>query len=243
MLYSCIVIDDEQSAIFHLTELVTQVPDLDLRGTFTSLPEAKEWLVTNGEVHIVFLDIEMPLLDGLAGVEMLKGWYKRLIYVTAHEQYAVQAFKHRAIDYLVKPVSLEDLVLSLDKMIDTLALSQKEQLIRMHTRFVTNYQGKFEGLRLEDIHYIVADGDYVRVHTAEKRHILHITLKKIHADLLPLIPLRQISRSHLVSLTFVKDFFKDELTLKNQETLKVTSTYRQKLLNDMRFLSYGGKRS
>lgn len=243
MLYTCIIIDDEGSAIFHFEEIVAQAPQLMLLRSFTSLLDAKLWLQKNGEVHIIFLDIEMPLIDGVTGTEMLRGWYKRLIYVTAHEQYAAKAFGLGASDFLIKPVTTDKLVLSLDRMTTDIAISREEQLLRVRSRFINTYQGKLTALALEDIQYISADGDYVQVHTADQKHTLHVTLKQIHADLLPLIPLRQISRFHLVSLEFVESILGDKITMKNDDKLVVTGTYRQKFLNDVRFLSYGGKRS
>lgn len=242
MFLTCIIIDDEEHALFQLQEAIDAVPELKLLKLFTSVPAAKQWLLENGRVHIVFLDIEMPLIDGLVGVEMLQGWYKRLVYTTAHTEYAAKAFELKAADYLIKPINPQKLIRCLDKLVEGAALSQEEKLMRVHTRFIANYQGKFKGLATEDIQYILAEGDYVTVYTEQGKHTLHISLQRIYEDLIDLIPITQIHRSTLISLRFIEDHFGNTVTMKDGKKLEVGRTYKKAFLNELRFLSYGSKR-
>lgn len=242
MFLTCIIIDDEEHALFQLQEAIDAVPELKLLKSFTSVQAAKQWLLENGPVHLVFLDIEMPLIDGLVGVEMLQGRYKRLVYTTAHTEYAAKAFELKAADYLIKPVNPQKLIRCLDKLVEGASLSQEEKLMRVHTRFIANYQGEFRGLATEDIQYILANGDYVTVYTKQGKHTLHIRLQKIYEDLIDLIPITQIHRSTLISLDFLENYFGDTVTMKDGKKLEVGRAYKKAFHNELRFLSYGSKR-
>jgi len=243
MLYNCIIIDDEESAIFQATETIDQIPELNLLTTFRNVVDAKSWLLQHGPVHLILLDVEMPALDGITGAELLHNHTKRLVFLTAHQQYAFKAFQVHAHDYLQKPLTILRVYEMLDQWLADAAIGHGELLARTHMRFAKDYQGKFSGIQIADIQYIEAMANYVVVHTTDARHTLRLTLKEIYQDLLPLIPIMQTGKSHLVCLEYIDNILGNTLTLRNGKTLQIGHKYLKTLMNEFHWLSYTEKKS
>ena len=113
----CIIIEDEPLAVKVLTDYVAQVPFLQLEGSFKDAILATEWLRTN-EVHLIFLDIHLPKLKGMA---FLKTLVKKpaVIITTAYHQYAVEGFDLDVTDYLLKPIEFERFLIAVNKVRET----------------------------------------------------------------------------------------------------------------------------
>ena len=109
----CCVIDDEPLASQLIASYVEKTPSLQLVGAYSSAQDAIKTIL-NGQVDIVFLDIQMPQINGLEFAKILTN-NCRVIFTTAYEQYAIQGFKVDALDYLLKPVSYDDFLASIEK--------------------------------------------------------------------------------------------------------------------------------
>ncbi|HBH09453.1 MAG TPA: DNA-binding response regulator, partial [Rikenellaceae bacterium] len=107
---SCIVIDDEPLAVRLMESYVTKTPFLSLKGSFTSGTSAYSFIQDN-PVDLLFCDIQMPNLSGMELSRMLPE-KTRIIFTTAFSEYAVEGFRVRALDYLLKPVSYDDFLSS-----------------------------------------------------------------------------------------------------------------------------------
>lgn len=110
---SCIIIDDEPLARELLKSYVEKTPVLSLKGSFESAAEAVKTVI-DGNIDIIFLDINMPMLNGIEFAGIIPK-STRIIFVTAYDQYALQGFKVNALDYLLKPVSYSDFMTSVGK--------------------------------------------------------------------------------------------------------------------------------
>ena len=124
MSYTCIAIDDEFPATQVIESLVNKIPDLFLLKSFTKAKEALEYL-NNNEVDIIFLDIQMPDLNGLEFVQSLRKRHK-IILTTAYDQYALEGFNLDVIDYLLKPFSFDRFVVALNKAIKQIEFEKEE---------------------------------------------------------------------------------------------------------------------
>ena len=131
MIMSCIVIDDEPHAIDELCELIAQVPHLNLVESFSDARQAIAYLQEAKHIDIIFSDISMAVLNGIEAAEILNNYCHFLVYVTAHRNFAPEAFQAKADGYLLKPVSymsftqkVEDLSL---KYQDIIKLQRDEQ--------------------------------------------------------------------------------------------------------------------
>ncbi len=124
MSINCIVIDDELPAINQMEEYISRIPFLTNLGSFDNAIEPLNFLKSN-HVDLIFLDIEM---EGFTGLQLIKTLRNKpnIILTTAYDQYAIEAFNLSVIDYLLKPISFERFLQSVDKVFDLLSDKSKE---------------------------------------------------------------------------------------------------------------------
>ena len=219
----CLIVDDNQLARMAMKQLVSQIQMLELVAECSDAMEAYNYL-NSGQVDLLFLDIEMP---GMTGIELTKklGIKKPLIiFTTAKTDYAVEAFELNVVDYVVKPVSTARFLQAVEKATE-IYNSNKTDEAREFVFVKDN--GILKKLNVEDILYLEAMGDYVKVHTSQKFHVLHSTLKSIEEKLPPNKFLR-IHRSYIVALQKI-DFIQDGIISIGKATMPVAETYKSAL--------------
>jgi len=222
----CLIVDDNQLARMVMKQLVSQVQILELVAECNDAMQAYNYL-NNGQVDLLFLDIEMP---GMTGIELTKKLGNKrplIIFTTAKTDYAVEAFELNVIDYIVKPVSLARFLQAVEKAKETLESNKQEVKIEAKEFVFVKDNGILKKLNLDDILYLEAMGDYVKVHTAQKFHVLHSTLKSIE-EKLPLNKFLRIHRSYIVSIQKI-DFIQDGIISIGKSTIPVAETYRSVL--------------
>ena len=222
----CLIVDDNQLARMAMKQLVNQVQMLELVAECNDAMQAYNYL-NNGQVDLLFLDIEMP---GMTGIELTKKLGNKrplIIFTTAKTDYAVEAFELNVVDYIVKPVSLARFLQAVEKAKETLDSNKQEVKIEAKEFVFVKDNGILKKLNLDDILYLEAMGDYVKVHTAQKFHVLHSTLKSIE-EKLPLNKFLRIHRSYIVSLQKI-DFIQDGIISIGKATIPVAETYKSAL--------------
>ena len=222
----CLIVDDNQLARMAMKQLVNQVQMLELVAECNDAMQAYNYL-NNGQVDLLFLDIEMP---GMTGIELTKKLGTKrplIIFTTAKTDYAVEAFELNVVDYIVKPVSLARFLQAVEKAKETLDSNKQEVKIEAKEFVFVKDNGILKKLNLDDILYLEAMGDYVKVHTAQKFHVLHSTLKSIE-EKLPLNKFLRIHRSYIVSLQKI-DFIQDGIITIGKATIPVAETYKSAL--------------
>ena len=222
----CLIVDDNQLARMAMKQLVSQVQTLDLVAECSDAMQAYNYL-NNGQVDLLFLDIEMP---GMTGIELTKklGNKKALIiFTTAKTDYAVEAFELNVVDYIVKPVSIPRFLQAIEKAKETFDSNKQEVKIEAQEFVFVKDNGILKKLNVEDILYLEAMGDYVKVHTAQKFHVLHSTLKSIE-EKLPANKFLRIHRSYIVALQKI-DFIQDGMITIGKATIPVAETYKSAL--------------
>jgi DNA-binding LytR/AlgR family response regulator len=222
----CLIVDDNQLARMAMNKLVSQMQMLDLVAECSDAMEAYNYL-NSGQIDLLFLDIEMP---GMTGIELTKklGAKKPLIiFTTAKPDYAVEAFELNVVDYLVKPVSLSRFLQAVERAKETFDSNKQEVKIEDREFVFVKDNGILKKLNVDDILYLEAMGDYVKVHTAQKFHVLHSTLKSIEEKLPPNKFLR-IHRSYIVALQKI-DFIQDGIITIGKATIPVAETYKSAL--------------
>jgi DNA-binding LytR/AlgR family response regulator len=209
-----------------MNKLVSQVQMLELVAECSDAMEAYNYL-NSEQIDLLFLDIEMP---GMTGIELTKklGAKKPLIvFTTAKTDYAVEAFELNVVDYLVKPVSLARFLQAVERAKETYDSNKQEVKIEAREFVFVKDNGILKKLNVDDILYLEAMGDYVKVHTAQKFHVLHSTLKSIEEKLPPNKFLR-IHRSYIVALQKI-DFIQDGIITIGKATIPVAETYKSAL--------------
>ena len=205
----CIVIDDEPLARELIKTYIEKTSSLTLLGCFESAADAVK-IVMEGTVDIVFLDINMPMLNGIDFAALIPS-STRIIFVTAYDSYALQGFKVNALDYLLKPVSYSDYLKSVSRAIEWKSMSDayssqassnsEKSAPRMITIKVKN---QLVQMRLDTIEYVEARNDRVIVFRKESEPLSSLmTLKEIE-DLLPADTFMRVHRSFIVNIPRVE---------------------------------------
>ncbi|MFY0631798.1 MAG: response regulator transcription factor [Flavobacteriaceae bacterium] len=243
--YRTLIIDDEQLARERLRKQLAS-----FQKTFTIIGEAKngneaEKLIHDLQPDIIFLDIEMPGQTGFELLSKLKT-LPIVIFCTAYEEYSLKAFDTNSIDYLVKPIKLERLQKTVDKLnslknnltsSDLLKVIQEisvKKEIKKMTSITIKKQGKIIFEKLENVSHFEAKDKYVIVHTEKGEELIEQSLSKLEGKL-PDYFLR-VHRSYIINTNFIKTFQKYFnstylITLENKQQSKITSgrSYKEQL--------------
>jgi DNA-binding LytR/AlgR family response regulator len=191
-----LVVDDEPPARGELRYLLAAHPEVEVVGEAATAREALA-LAESVRYDAVFLDIEMPGMTGLEAARLVLDRSERpaVVFVTAHERYAVDAFAVEAFDYLVKPLEPERLA----RVIERLAQARKRDTPPVEKIAVVSSAGAKTLLDYDAVHWVEAEGDYSRVHTYDRAYLSTSSLRELE-ELLPSSLFARIHRSHLVNL-------------------------------------------
>jgi DNA-binding LytR/AlgR family response regulator len=222
----CLIVDDNKMARMAMKQLVGQVKDLELVDECEDAMQAYQ-IINKQPIDLIFLDIEMP---GMTGLELTKNLGHKsplIIFTTAKKDYAVEAFELNVVDYLIKPVSPARFLQAVDRAQETLASDKEEVKVEAQEFVFVKDNGILKRINVEEILYLEAMGDYVKVHTPSKFHVLHATLKSIEEKLSPQKFIR-VHRSYIVSLSKI-DFIQEGVISIGKASVPVADTYRTSL--------------
>lgn len=181
MKLNCIVVDDSSIQRVLVTKLVESHPNLNLVGEFSNAIETKNCLA-NKAVDLLFLDIEMPIINGFNLLDGLKE-KPQIIFVTAKAEYAVKAFDYDATDYLQKPITKERFSAAIKRALDLHMLRKdSHQEEEAEHIFIKSNLKKLK-IYTSKIKWIEAYGDYVKIITDEDSHLVLSTMKSFEKDL------------------------------------------------------------
>lgn len=204
----CIIIDDEPLARELLKSYVEKTSDLCLLGCFESAAESVKYVVS-GSVDVIFLDINMPLLNGIEFASVVPE-DTCIIYITAYEQYAIQGFRVNALDYLLKPVSFLEFLESIGKAITWHAMRQAYQTAGNYQRqtsqelLTVKADYRLVQMRIDSIKYVEVQKDRVIFYREEGEPISSLMSMKELEELLPSNKFMRVHRSFIVNLNKVE---------------------------------------
>ncbi len=215
-----VIVDDESKAIQSLSwELGNFSDDIKIIKTFTNPEEAIIYLTKN-RPDCLFLDIQMPTMDGFSFLDKLTHKEFAIVITTAYNEYAIKALKHEAIDYLVKPIDSDDLEKTIEKIkkfqkknnqhieVEEMLLSFNAQLVQK--KIIINTDGKLLFLLPEEIIYVESDGNYSTLNLENNQRLV-ITKKLKEVDkLLPSNSFFRIHNSYIVNLNKIKEYIKND---------------------------------
>ncbi|WP_299701224.1 LytTR family DNA-binding domain-containing protein [uncultured Pontibacter sp.] len=236
---TCYIIDDEHLAQEILEEYVAKVPFLELKGTFISPLEAAAQL-KDDKPDLLFLDINMPDLDGLSFIPMLNP-KPMIILTTAYDQYALKAFELEVKDYLVKPFSFERFykgVLRLYQEQTSRQQTEKKEAIaepRHEQEYIFLKVGhRIQKIATRDILYIEGMKDYLRIHTAKEKIMSLLSFAKLE-ELLPAQDFARVHRSFMVSIDKIDHIEKNRIQIADQ-VIPISETYSESFYKKLRGL-------
>ncbi|MDZ4750685.1 MAG: LytTR family DNA-binding domain-containing protein [Flavobacteriales bacterium] len=248
--YNVIIVDDEKHPRELLADLlVTHFPEIEIRAHCTSADEATKAI----EIHspeLVFLDVEMPGKTGFQLLEALPEISFEIIFTTSYSKYAVDAFKVSALDYLLKPVEINELREAIGKFKARLALHHSHQQIEnllMNIRSTNDDTQKialptsngYLFVRIADIVRCMSQNVYAIFHLADKSQVVVSRTLKECEDMLQRFGFQRIHQSHLINMRYVKRYIKGEggeVEMEDNTRLDVSRRKKEEFLEAMQRL-------
>ena len=223
---SCYIVDDEQHAIQVLAKHIELTPGLQLIGSSENPLEALQIFRENGYADITFIDIDMPQLSGMDLSELLHN-KTTIVFATAYDKYALQAFEKNAFDYILKPISYERFLKCINKLNSRMVKStQEEESSRDHFYIQYEMKGKIAKIEYKDVVYIQALKNYVIIHTFSGKFITYLTMKEMEESLPPSVFMR-VHKSFIVNLTKVLSIDGNAIQLGNKMELTLGVSYKE----------------
>lgn len=238
-----IVIDDEQHCIRALlNDLQQNCPSVEVLDTCNS---AKEGMlaIKKHKPDLIFLDVEMPWMNGFEMLELLGDLNSSIIFTTAHDEFAAKAFRISAVDYLLKPVDANDLMSAVQKVERKLnegkSLDHITNLLRnikqptKDQKIALPHREGYEFVEVSSILYCLAEGAYTKVLLENKRSMLISRSLGDVEELLPPDMFQRIHHSSLVNVSFISQFLRTDggyVVLNNGERLAVSKSKKDGLL-------------
>lgn len=223
----CIIVEDEPLAAKVLSDYISQVPFLELNGTFKDAILATEYLRENS-VDLIFLDIHLPKLKGMAFLKTLTD-PPAVIITTAYNQYAVEGFNLNVTDYLLKPFEFERFLVAVNKV--KAAEGEKQKSIESHEKdfIFLNVQKKKVKILFSEIVYIESQREYIKIVTTKKEYISKLSTHEIES-LLPANLFKRIHRSFIVSVSKIESYTAEAVEL-NGVSIPIGRGYRDVIEN------------
>ncbi|NVO85880.1 LytR/AlgR family response regulator transcription factor [Hymenobacter terrestris] len=241
---SCLIIDDEQSAIDILQTFISKIPFLNLVGSSTNPIEAMG-IVQSQPIDLIFLDIHMPQLSGLSFMRLLPGKTK-VIITTAYSEFAVEGFELEAIDYLLKPIAFERFLKAAQKAFNvSLEPSARWQTAEKTGDYIfvkTESKGKMTKVNFDEIVFVEGMKNYVSINTHDDRIVTLLNIKDLE-ERLPAKSFMRVHKSYLVSLDKIRALDGNQILFKNMKAyVPLGETYRNAFFDALQEKVMGGKK-
>ncbi len=240
---TAIIIDDEDHCITTLTWAIKEYcPDVEVIATGSNGVEGIK-IIREFQPDVVFLDIEMPILNGIDMMSAIDNINFKVIFTTAYNQYAVRAIKLSAVDYLLKPIDKDELILAIEKLRKEISHREDRSKVHnlKHNLGVVSALQKIvvptdEGVLFFDLVNIVhleASSNYTFLYFSNMNKIISSRVLKDFEDLLPHDQFFRCHRSHIINLNFIQKYIKGEggfIELKNGEIVELSRRKKAEFL-------------
>jgi len=222
----CVAIDDEPLALKQIGAYIEKTPFLDLAALCNSAIDALEF-ITSDKADLVFVDINMPDLNGMDFVKSLKE-KPGIIFTTAYSEYALDGFKVDAIDYLLKPISYNDFLRAVNKAKLLLGnIEQKRDSAKASAdHLFVKSEYKIMRIELSDIKYIESMHEYVRIHLVNEKPVMTLLSMKTIEEQLPKEKFMRVHRSYIVNKEKIKVVERNRIIFDNNVYIPVSDQYK-----------------
>lgn len=247
-----VIVDDEQIARSRVASLLESIDDMQIVGQFENGGQALEYL-NNNRVDLLLVDVQMPVLDGVSLVKAIPLAERPfVIFITAYDQFAVDAFDLFALDYLLKPYSKQRFHQAIERFrlmrsgarnlsqtmqLEGLLSAYQQAETPVKTRKISVKLGnRTYFIAMDDVAYIESSGNYLEVFANQKAHIIRETMTRFIQQLPP--NFLRIHKSSIVNTDYISELiaigFGDyELKMKNDKTLRISESYKKDLLDTL----------
>lgn len=224
---TCLIIDDEILAQDVIEHYISRTDTLQLAGKCNNALQAFS-LLSKQTVDLIFLDIQMPEISGLEFIRVLKN-PPRIILTTAYTEYALDSYELNVVDYLLKPISFERFLKAVDKVQALLQPQPAEAAGPAEQTFFVKSEGKLIRLDTAEILYVEGLRNYLLIHTATKKIIVHSTMSNMEEELASFRSFVRIHKSYLVNKNFIREISGNMVRI-HQAELPIGGVYKTELL-------------
>jgi len=235
---NCIIIDDDPLSCQIISEYVKKTPSLTLIDIYESSIEARNIFTKRRDIDLIFLDVQMPEMDGFEFISSLES-PPHIIIITTNEAHAAKAFNFNAVDFITKPVSYPRFCKAVDKIMRFSSKqehsghhdAEKEIFIKKGTALVK--------LKIKDIIYIEALENYVTLNTNDDRFVIHFTMKGIE-EYLPHELFVRVHRSYIINKASIQTIAEKMVDIAVGRTIKsipLGKSFKDSFLNDISVIS------
>ena len=229
MKLNCIIVDDEPVARNGLAEDIRAIEFMQVNGLAESALQAME-LLSKQQVDLVFLDIEMPKLNGFDLLRTLEQ-PPMVILITAYNHYAPESYDLGVIDYLLKPVSFDRLLRACNKAKDHHALQANPVSKDLKDHFFIRINGRHEKILLNELLFVEAADNYILLHTIHKKHLVYRTLKSMEEHL-PSSHFLKVHKSFIVSFEKIDSIEGNQLFIGNH-SIPISRNLKKEIMERM----------
>ena len=233
---TCMIVDDEPLAVKLLETFVGRTSDLELKGSFTDSIEALDVLARE-PVDLLFLDIQMPDLNGMELAHAIDTERTRVIFTTAFKDYAFESYEVNALDFLLKPIRYIKFQAAVEKARNYFAMKENANTAASQPSLPSNKEDDFIFLRADgELHqialarilYVEGMKDYLKffIEGERKPIITHMTMTAAE-EMLPEAGFMRINRSYIVSLSHIRSIDRNDCVYIGEQIIRVTEAYKE----------------
>lgn len=216
----CLIVDDEPAAREILQNYISRLAELEISGICNDALAARQ-VLQEQQTDLMFLDINMPVLSGIELLKSLKN-PPQVILTTAYSEFALEGYELDALDYLLKPFSFERFLKAIEKVNRSHSAKSGSEFISIKT------DGKLFRLHLNDILYVESVGDYVTIHTTEKKITCLQTLKEFFRQL-PEHQFCRVHKSYIVGLSKI-NYLEGNVIKMNGAEIPIGKVFKENFL-------------
>lgn len=231
----CIAIDDEPLSLAQISTYISKIPYLELVGKCRDALEAMK-IISETQVDLMFVDINMPDLNGLDFVRSLTQKPK-VIFTTAYSEYAIEGYKVEAVDYLLKPFSFQDLLGAADRARRLIEDKPADELKVQDNSIFVKSEYRITRIDVSDIKYVESMGEYLRIFIeGQPKPLMPLMSMKRMEEILPAKNFMRVHRSYIVNLDKIQEISRMRIIF-DDVYIPVGDNYKQK------FMEYINERS
>lgn len=233
----CLVVDDEKLAQEVLVHHISKFDVLQLEGICNNIFELISFLNKNKTIDLIFLDIKMPEISGIDFVTMFNN-PPSIIYTTAYNTYAIEAFNQNAIDYLLKPISLERFSKSVQKASHLLRPIQQVTSTSAEDTSCFYVKSDKRLIKIDPTELIYIEGmrNYICIYTEKEKIVVHSTLLTIEENLKHLSYICRVHKSFFINLNKISYVEQQMIVLTTKKTIPIGLSYRDQVYEKIKVL-------
>ncbi len=220
---NCIAVDDEPKALEVIERYCQKTDQVCLKATFREPVKAMEYL-NRESIDLIFLDINMPDINGLQLIQTLKT-APMVVFTTAYSNYAVESYSLNAIDYLLKPILFDRFLTAVNKAVDMFS-AKNGITAKADSVFIKSGPQTYQ-VKLNDIFYLEKDGNYIIVHLKDKQILIRENMNDVF-DIVPPGEFIRVHKSFVVAIKHISVIENHQVII-NGEKIPIGSTFREVL--------------